>query len=157
MKTVYLELTEQFNRGRLRAIICSGQAVVLHKLAIMSKDGDWIVLEDQLLYSRSARDLIRLAGAYPYLIEKLVRQRPLLSMTDRSADDLARALDDERRELIRKNENRLKQYLQASREWQAYWPELNAEIERMPLVEAHPVIVEHATMYLPYSVEFSDE
>lgn len=28
-------------------IITSGQAVVLHKLAIMSKDGDWIVREDE--------------------------------------------------------------------------------------------------------------
>ncbi len=27
-------------------MICSGQAVVLHKLAIMSKDGDWILKED---------------------------------------------------------------------------------------------------------------
>ena len=44
---IYLELTEDFNRGRQRAIICSGQAVVLHRLAIMSKDGDWILREDQ--------------------------------------------------------------------------------------------------------------
>lgn len=43
---IYLELTREFNRGRVRAIISSGQAVVLHRLAIMSKDGDWIVRED---------------------------------------------------------------------------------------------------------------
>jgi hypothetical protein len=43
---IYLELTEKFNRGRLRAIVSSGQAVVLHRLAIMSKDGDWILRED---------------------------------------------------------------------------------------------------------------
>jgi hypothetical protein len=43
---VYVRLTDEFNRGRIRAMICSGQAVVLHKLAIMSKDGDWIVRED---------------------------------------------------------------------------------------------------------------
>lgn len=43
---IYLELTEKFNDGRTRAIICSGQAVVLHRLAIMSKDGDWILRED---------------------------------------------------------------------------------------------------------------
>ena len=42
---IYLELTEAFNTGALRAIICSGQAVVLHRLAIMSKDGDWILRE----------------------------------------------------------------------------------------------------------------
>ncbi len=44
--TIYIELTEQFNAGRLRAIIASGQAVVLHRLAIASKDGDWILRED---------------------------------------------------------------------------------------------------------------
>lgn len=41
-----LELTEQFNKGRLRALLSSGQAVAYHRLAIMSKDGDWIVRED---------------------------------------------------------------------------------------------------------------
>ena len=45
--SIYLDLTEQFNAGRLRAIICSGQAVVLLRLAIASKDGDWILREEQ--------------------------------------------------------------------------------------------------------------
>ncbi|MFY9345143.1 MAG: hypothetical protein WAT39_21820 [Planctomycetota bacterium] len=44
--SIYLDLTRQFNAGRLRAIVCSGQAVVLLRLAIASKDGDWIVRED---------------------------------------------------------------------------------------------------------------
>jgi len=44
---IYLDLTAAFNRGRFRAVICSGQAVVLHRLAIMSKDGDWILREDE--------------------------------------------------------------------------------------------------------------
>ena len=43
----YLELTEAFNRGRRRALVSSGQAVVLHRLAIMSKDGDWVLREDE--------------------------------------------------------------------------------------------------------------
>ena len=43
---IYVDLTIKFNAGRLRAILSSGQAVVLHRLAIMSKDGDWIVRED---------------------------------------------------------------------------------------------------------------
>ena len=46
MSNVYLDLTEEFNAGRVRAVISSGQAVVLHRLAIMSKDGDWILRED---------------------------------------------------------------------------------------------------------------
>ncbi|MBN1674722.1 MAG: hypothetical protein JXR37_27000 [Kiritimatiellae bacterium] len=44
---VYLELTKRFNAGRLRSIICSGQAAVLHRVAVMSKDGDWILHEDE--------------------------------------------------------------------------------------------------------------
>ncbi len=43
---IYLQLTKRFNSGKLRAVICSGQAVVLHRLAIMGKDGDWILRED---------------------------------------------------------------------------------------------------------------
>ncbi len=43
---IYLQLTEEFNRGRLRALLSGGQAVVLHRLAMMSKDGDWILRED---------------------------------------------------------------------------------------------------------------
>lgn len=46
MKNIYIDLTHEFNKEKLRAVICSGQAVVLHRLAIMSKDGDWIIRED---------------------------------------------------------------------------------------------------------------
>jgi hypothetical protein len=43
----YLELTEAFNRERRRALVSSGQAVVLHRIAVMSKDGDWVLREDE--------------------------------------------------------------------------------------------------------------
>ncbi len=46
MNNPYLDLTADFNQGRLRALLSSGQAVVVHRLAIMSKDGDWILRED---------------------------------------------------------------------------------------------------------------
>lgn len=39
-------MTRSFNTGRLRAVLSSGQAVVMHRPAIMSKDGDWILRED---------------------------------------------------------------------------------------------------------------
>jgi hypothetical protein len=42
MNNPYLDLTEELNRGRLRALLSSGQAAVVHRLAVMSKDGDWI-------------------------------------------------------------------------------------------------------------------
>jgi hypothetical protein len=47
MDNPYVELTTEFNHRRLRAVLSSGQAVVLHRLAIMSKDGDWILREDE--------------------------------------------------------------------------------------------------------------
>ena len=46
MDNPYLDLTAAFNRGRLRVLLSSGQAVVAHRLAVMSKDGDWIIRED---------------------------------------------------------------------------------------------------------------
>jgi hypothetical protein len=42
---VYFELTREFNRLGPVAALSSGQAVVFYRLAIMSKDGDWIVRE----------------------------------------------------------------------------------------------------------------
>lgn len=47
MHNPYLDLTEEFNCGGLRVLLSSGQAVVVHRLAIMSKDGDWILREQQ--------------------------------------------------------------------------------------------------------------
>lgn len=212
---IYVELTKQFNRGKLRTIICSGQAVVLHRLAVMSKDGDWIIREDEeslkhilgilaeygaryrfgapldirwmrggwsshfefryrklrvrtdffsrpprlsqtdverlwkehessdlpfvnvkylaelkktnrekdyvvigelarlmkdprdhLLYSRSARDIIRLAEEYPDLIMELASKRPLLSKYNEGRKKLEELLDAEKRTLIHANEER---------------------------------------------------
>jgi hypothetical protein len=40
-----LDLTREFNGGGLRAIVSSGQAVVLLRLPVASKDGDWILRE----------------------------------------------------------------------------------------------------------------
>lgn len=45
MGNIYFELTEELNRGNRIAVLGSGQAVVWHRLAILSKDGDWIVRE----------------------------------------------------------------------------------------------------------------
>ena len=64
--TIYLELTKEFNEGRLRAVICSGQAVVLHRLAIMSKDGDWILREDKEALQQVLRVLDRHGARYRF-------------------------------------------------------------------------------------------
>ena len=63
---IYLRLTEEFNEGELRAVICSGQAVVLHRLAIMSKDGDWILREHDSALEHVLGVLERHGARYRY-------------------------------------------------------------------------------------------
>jgi hypothetical protein len=260
--TIYLDLTREFNRGRLRAVICSGQAVVLHRLAVTSKDGDWILREDeealrhvlhvldrhgaryrfgapldlhwmrggwsshlefrtdtlrvrtdfftrpprvtpaelarvwqeqegrdppfvdartladmkktnrekdyavigelarllsdprdQLLYSRSARDLIELSRANPALATELAAQRPLLSRASSGREALEEALDVERRAAMRVNEERLDAYREAARAFEKAWPALSTRMERTPLLESHELLVEAATRLLPQQVQ----
>jgi len=258
MDNPYVRLTNEFNEGRLRAILSSGQAVVLYRLAIMSKDGDWILREDaealghvlatlqlrgaryrygaplelrwlthgwsshlefhegglrlrcdfvtrppriapgdlqalweapvrreapivslpllaelkktnrekdyavigelarrmgdprlELLYSRSARDLVRLAEDHPAILEHAAADRPLLSQIGHGREEIERLLDQERRALIRKNEERLDRYQRAARPWAAEWPRLSKELAGRPLPEAHEMMVARAAELLP--------
>jgi hypothetical protein len=247
MSNIYLKLTEQFNRGRLRAIISSGQAVVLHRLAVMSKDGDWILREDdetmehvlgapldtrwfaggwsahfefrhnglrvrtdfvtrpprinaatldrlwsetdprhavidlvplaeikktnrekdyavigelarlmraprdQLLYSRSARDLIALAQLHPQLVQNLAATRPLLNEIATGGARLEEALDAERRAMIHFNEQRLACYRDAAQSWAAAWPEVERKIGDESLPHAHQIVVTRALELLPFA------
>ncbi len=258
---IYVELTREFNEGKLRAILSSGQAVVLHRLAVMSKDGDWILREDeeslgyvrsvlerhgaryrygapldvrwlaggwsahfefrheilrvrtdfvtrpprlsvqdleklwneqegrpvpfldpvllakikktnrekdyavigelarlmknpadQLLHSRSARDLAELAGKHPDIVKALSRERPLLEVIDQGRDALERALDAERRDLMRANEERLARFLKAALHWRGAWPGMDREVASLPLSEAHGIIARKAEGVLPFTV-----
>ena len=45
MGNVYFELTEAFNAEQPVVALASGQAVVFYRIAIMSKDGDWVLHE----------------------------------------------------------------------------------------------------------------
>ena len=262
---IYVELTRAFNAGGLVAVLSSGQAVVLHRLAVMSKDGDWILREtgdalehvlsvldarnahyrfgapldlqwmrggwsshfefrgeairvrtdfvtrpprlspqalaalwtaqeghplpfvgvrelaelkktnrekdyvvigelarlltdpqDQLLFSRSARDIIALAEQHPALIKTLVARRPVLISAAKGLEDLEAALDAERRQLIHANEHRLHRYLLAAERWRAMWPVVAQEIEGMPLGEAHRIVVERASDALPEQPEMGE-
>jgi hypothetical protein len=45
VSNVYFDLTRAFNRDGVVAVLASGQAVVYYRVAIMSKDGDWVVRE----------------------------------------------------------------------------------------------------------------
>jgi len=64
--SVYLALTREFNEGALRAILSSGQAVVLHRLAVMSKDGDWILRESEDALAHVLGVLERHGARYRY-------------------------------------------------------------------------------------------
>lgn len=44
-RNIYFELTEAFNAAAPTVALASGQAVVYYRVAIMSKDGDWIIRE----------------------------------------------------------------------------------------------------------------
>ena len=66
MDNPYIRLTREFNDGRLRAILASGQAVVFYRLAIMSKDGDWILREDAETLSHVIATLGRHGARYRY-------------------------------------------------------------------------------------------
>jgi hypothetical protein len=45
MQNIYFDLTEELNGEGPIAVLASGQAVVFYRLALMSKDGDWILRE----------------------------------------------------------------------------------------------------------------
>ncbi len=64
--SIYVELTDAFNRGQLRAVLSSGQAVVFHQLAVMSKDGDWILREDREALEYVLGDLARREAHYRF-------------------------------------------------------------------------------------------
>jgi len=64
--TIYLELTTEFNAGALRAVIASGQAAVLHRLAIASKDGDWILREEPAALEHVLGVLARRGARYRF-------------------------------------------------------------------------------------------
>lgn len=108
--------------------------------------------QDQLLYSRSARDLLILAKQYPDHIEELTAQRPLLQAVKQGQEALEQALDAERRQLIHANEQRLHKYMEAAQPWQTAWPGLLRQIRGLPFAKAHELMCEQAERLLPNSV-----
>lgn len=259
--SVYVELTREFNRGRVRVVLCSGQACVLHRLAFASKDGAWMLREDdealghvlavlgkrsaryrfgapldvrwlaggwsshlefldgdvrvrtdffakpprldaddreqvwrlaesspipftdaratalmkmtdrerdwafvgelarlmpdardQLLFSRSARDILQLVAEHPDWIRELSATRPLLARTTDGLDTLETELDRERRRAMHANEARLERYAKASRNWAAIWSEVQRELADQPLSAAHSIMLSRASAVLPMTV-----
>lgn len=105
-------------------------------------------IDDQFLFSRSARDLIALAEIHP-IPPAILSSRPLLEKIQEGEDALAAALDHERRQLMKIDEARLARYKIASESWEAAWPSLAKEISSLPLRSAHRCIVAAAETHLP--------
>ncbi len=256
--SVYVELTRAFNRGRCRAVLCSGQAVVLHRLSMMSKDGDWIVrenpedlqhillelqsrgavyrcgapldirwlrhgwsshlefrvggvrirvdfftrpprlpfqdvqsqfdrgqpdsapfvdlvslarmkmtdrekdwpiigelarrmeaIEDRVLWSRSARELLSMRKTHPGLFATLVKERPLLGLETDELHAWEAALDRERRDWMHRNEERLAVYARASEKWRLAWMGVDSRMQGHVLVDSHRIMVDAAEQLLP--------
>ena len=108
--------------------------------------------EEQLLTSRSARDILDLVSRHSGLAASLAGKRPALAAAGAGIDALETALDVERRALIHANERRLNRYLQAASAWTAVWPKLSKEIADLSLPESHRIVVQRAAGILPFEV-----
>ncbi len=104
---------------------------------------------DQFLFSRSARDLMELAARHADLRARLQLQRPLLAQLDAGRDTIEIALDAERRQLMRANEEHLAGYMNAARDWYACWPQLERSIHGLSLFKAHLIVTQKAHEVLP--------
>ena len=64
MENIYFALTEAFNRDVPTVALASGQAVVFYRVAIMSKDGDWVIRETPDACERVLSELERRGARY---------------------------------------------------------------------------------------------
>ena len=64
MRNIYFELTREMNEEGPIAALASGQAVVFYRLAMMSKDGDWILQETPEACRRMLAVLTRHGARY---------------------------------------------------------------------------------------------
>ena len=105
---------------------------------------------EQLIWGRSARDLIQLAGEFPAETRIAIQRRPFLDFAIQGdRDELEAALDKERRSLMRMDEQRLAGYTTAATRWRGQWPEIQAELANFPLRQAHLILVQKASGVLP--------
>lgn len=107
---------------------------------------------DQLRFSRSARDLLQIARQFRQEAERVVELRPLISLAiDGETERLAEALDAERRQLMRADEERLFRYQDAAQAWAAAWPDVEERAAGLPLESAHAIVCAEAESRLPFA------
>ncbi len=64
MSNIYFALTEAFNATERVVALASGQAVVYYRVAIMSKDGDWVIRETPEACATILKELERRGAHY---------------------------------------------------------------------------------------------
>ena len=64
MANVFFALTEEFNASEVVALLASGQAVVFYRIALMSKDGDWVLRETAAACGHVRSVLARRGASY---------------------------------------------------------------------------------------------
>ena len=64
MANIYFELTAAFNAKQPVVALASGQAVVYYRIAIMSKDGDWVIRETPEACATVLQELDRRGAHY---------------------------------------------------------------------------------------------
>ena len=79
--------------------------------------------------------------------------RPALAAAKVGLTELERALDEERRTLMKLNEVRLQAYAQAGRAYLKAWPLIASRIANMPLIQAHTALLAQAEQLLPEAVK----
>ena len=95
---------------------------------------------------------LELARQYPDRVQRLTAKRAVPAAIDQGREALEAALDAERRQLIRANEERLAKYLDAARPWADAWPVLSRQMDGLALSEAHKLMIREAETLLPCTV-----
>jgi hypothetical protein len=63
---IYIDLTRQFNETALNAVLSGGQAVVLHGLAVIGQDNEWILREQEPALERVLAVLAERKAVYRF-------------------------------------------------------------------------------------------
>jgi hypothetical protein len=138
-------------------------AVILAKMKMTDRQRDYPFIgelarrmentRDQLMYSRSADNLLELDRRHPELVRSLASQRAILGRIHDGRRPLAEALQLEMLDLVESHERRLAVFRAAALPWATPWPELTRELEGKPLQQAHELIVARAIELLPQRIE----
>jgi len=107
---------------------------------------------ERLRYSRDASAILLMMESSPQVFAQALASRAVLQHAKDGREALETALDSERREFMRADERRLKQYAQTAAPWQLEWPKLGPQVAGLSLLESHKQIVERAISLLPCSV-----